>query len=303
MAFHPDRARLPEARAAWAGYCKAVAGAVEYLKSGELEFELASEKVPSRRNFMVELKRQATQQQAAADEIAAKKNELESKLAELQLQENKRNQTMTKALAETAEAKRYNARLRQSSRRRLRNLSQSFSANMMGREWEFSLRGQEVHFDRWPKTDPTHPNRPSGLSVRVLRWLKHGTIPEINGRPMRDFENRFLEMCGDTESKWQCVRGRVKGGTFQGDTRLLGALPLVNWLEFMWSQADFDERKINSEFVYQTIQQMAKEVSVLLGKENLEQFMLPSVWPGALVVLKTGDIRHFIWAKAIGTNK
>jgi hypothetical protein len=91
VAFHPDRAPTPASAASRSRYLQVVAEAIGFLSENEVNYELATDNVPTRRNPLVELQRGI----GARDEV------IEAKLREI---EALRGQVAT-AGAEIAEAK------------------------------------------------------------------------------------------------------------------------------------------------------------------------------------------------------
>lgn len=300
VALHPDRALVPEARAAREGYLKAVAEAVDYLQSGEVEYELATDTVPRRRNIIVQLRRSVEDHSQAMDRIEERRWEQEGELKKVtaQLQgmilESERNRKRTDKIQASV--------LEQG--RAWRNAFNSHSSVMLDRL--YWVRGVPIHFDRWQgKTkgqkkfldrlskwvrmsaeDPTPERRTDSDDNRLMR--RHGVEPRVVEAAQALARTVAPSM---TCPKWHKRLVTLKWTTAESKKRILGALPLAGLARFLRSAMDFPDELEPGRLLEQLKKANVPYYPGIIAPTQ-EDYTLPFLHPHDLAVLLDRDGKY-----------
>ena len=231
VAFHPDRSPNEEGRKARESFVKALVEAVTFLCSGTLEYEMATDLVPARKNFMVQLKQDVLQRDAALTAQDDRVTEVERSNENLRIENQKlvsERRWLTKTMHD--EGYRFMRLLRElGARMTLAPYPLTLSVIVKGRwlDWDKLMAHPEfvARADSWGDYQLTH----EGTSNRIAALsdvLKPVEELKIHGKDIRleDVKNSHLHDDGSVEA--ECVHAlKVRGSVSFGGMDCVRKVP------------------------------------------------------------------------------
>jgi len=299
IAMHPDRVPLPEAKAARESYLQSVSESIAYLQSGELEYELATDQVPRRQNFVVQLRKREAMHRGAATRASNLKREAQEELVRIRRMQQQLRTAAARLNRETTGA-------RGSMDAQIRDLHDGFrrQAPVAVNLPTCQISGWMIDFKRWTMTTAE-----AAFIEELTAWageMKRVPRPGTMGRSQA---MNLLQQAAATEPTRILCHRSIARTVDNARLRILGSMSLVALVQYLRAWFRYPTKRPSRWSVLKRLKGMdvpPKEYFQTLQTHAYAPFIQDYIWPylliGELAVVRPTAEPHyeFMLVKGIG---